>query len=200
MNKKETEKKLKYLKTTVAAVLIGLTPAALAGQDADGFFVWADVTDVQPIVSTGYERVPVTSCRNERPSHRVAYRYTDDDRRHRDHRSDDGALPALVGGVLGGAIGNQFGSGNGRRAMTVVGAILGASIAASGQDRPRHETHDRRARVCETTYEREAYSVVEGYDVTYRYMGREFEKTTQEHPGQRIKLYVTVDPVEDTVI
>lgn len=35
---------------------------------------------------------------------------------------------AIVGGLAGGVIGNQFGKGNGRKAMTVVGALAGGLI------------------------------------------------------------------------
>lgn len=41
----------------------------------------------------------------------------------------------LFGTILGGVIGNQFGGGNGRKVMTVLGAGAGAVIAAP--DRPR---------------------------------------------------------------
>lgn len=36
---------------------------------------------------------------------------------------------ALAGAIIGGVIGNQFGSGSGRDAMTVLGAIVGADVA-----------------------------------------------------------------------
>lgn len=36
----------------------------------------------------------------------------------------------IAGSVLGGAIGNQFGDGDGRVAMTVIGALVGGNIAA----------------------------------------------------------------------
>lgn len=37
----------------------------------------------------------------------------------------------LTGALIGGAIGNQFGSGNGRKIMTATGAIVGAGIASN---------------------------------------------------------------------
>lgn len=40
----------------------------------------------------------------------------------------------FLGAVIGGVIGNQFGSGNGRIAMTVLGAGAGAAIGSSGSD------------------------------------------------------------------
>ena len=204
-------------KALAAATLLAFAPTTFAGE-SEGFYVWADVTDVRPIVTTQYERTPVTSCRVVRvePRQREA-------RAVREDRNQN-ALPALVGGLLGGVIGNQFGSGNGRRAMTVIGAIAGASIASSGSHQDarhddrrdyrydtayetrydtrsdyRHDNrHDNRRsdrEVCETSWEVEQYDVIDGYEVTYRYMGREFERITDEHPGDRMKLYVTVDPI-----
>ena len=35
----------------------------------------------------------------------------------------------IAGAIVGGAIGNQFGSGSGRDAMTMLGAIVGADVA-----------------------------------------------------------------------
>ncbi|WP_353230832.1 glycine zipper 2TM domain-containing protein [Pseudomonas qingdaonensis] len=37
---------------------------------------------------------------------------------------------ALVGGVAGGVVGNQFGKGNGRKAMTVLGVVAGAAVGS----------------------------------------------------------------------
>lgn len=212
-------KNMNILKGSIAAALISLTPYTFAGEDSNGFYVWADVTEVDPIVTTAYERVPVKHCKTVRPSYQEQVRYDRayngsyrDEWEHRNSHNND-ALPALVGGLLGGAIGNQFGSGNGKKAMTVFGTILGATIAANGNDRNHNPNSARRSdgdyryssshspqQVCDTSYERQEYTVVDGYRVTYRYLGREFERVTDEHPGNRLKLYVTVDPVDSDVI
>jgi uncharacterized protein YcfJ len=47
----------------------------------------------------------------------------------RARRGSDGDV--LAGALIGGAIGNQFGSGSGQDAMTVLGAIVGANRAAN---------------------------------------------------------------------
>jgi len=66
---------------------------------------------------------------------------------------------AIIGGIIGGVIGNQFGKGDGKEAMTGVGAITGAIIG--GQDKgPRNYTTERQCQI-ETRYkekEREVYS------------------------------------------
>ena len=165
---------------TTFLVLCLFTSTAFTADD-NSFFVWADVVDVDPIVTTRYEKVPTTDCRIVK-------------RRH-DHGHNQEVLPALFGGVLGGVVGNQFGKGNGKKAMTVVGAIAGASIATQ-QASPRW----RQEKVCETDYKRRRIDVVDGYRVTYEYLNQQFEGITQEHPGDRMKLYVTAKPASDNYI
>ena len=210
------------IKMTAAAGLIAFTSSAFADNDGNGFFVWADVTDVVPLISTRYAEVPVESCRiiRAKPAkhtrHESFRRFHSD--AHRQVRVDEyprqqNALPALFGGLIGGAIGNQFGSGNGKKAMTLIGAIAGASIATNKQRTVAHHAgtaghnyqptmnHKNRSRqVCETRYEHREYQEIDGYEVTYSYLGREFEQVTEDHPGDRLKLYVTVDPYHKDLI
>lgn len=49
-------------------------------------------------------------------------------------------LGAIAGGVLGGAVGNQVGGGNGRKAMTVIGAVGGGLAGHEIEKRARAET------------------------------------------------------------
>lgn len=49
-------------------------------------------------------------------------------------------LGAIAGGVLGGAVGNQAGKGNGRKAMTVIGAVGGGLAGHEIEKRARGET------------------------------------------------------------
>lgn len=44
-------------------------------------------------------------------------------------QSNSDAADALIGALIGGAIGNQFGAGSGKDAMTILGAIAGADSA-----------------------------------------------------------------------
>ncbi len=200
-----------------------------------GFFVYADVVDVVPLVSRETIRTPVTQCtmddRNNRHSNSRqvsnSMRYGSDDHydnrndsrydnhydNHYDNRSSSNnrVLPALLGGVLGGAIGHQFGGGDGKRALTILGAITGASIAAGSVDNNRgneyrEDPHDRyqngkakghkQSRTCHTSYSTQQVEYVDGYLVTYRYQGREFQKRADEHPGRKVKVYVSVEPVQ----
>lgn len=49
-------------------------------------------------------------------------------------------LGAVAGGVLGGVVGNQFGHGNGKAAMTVLGAVGGGFAGNEVERRTRSET------------------------------------------------------------
>lgn len=49
-------------------------------------------------------------------------------------------LGAVAGGVVGGALGNQVGDGNGRKAMTVLGAVGGGFAGHEIEKRARSET------------------------------------------------------------
>ena len=49
-------------------------------------------------------------------------------------------LGAVAGGVAGGLLGNQFGSGNGKTAMTVIGAVGGGLAGNQVEKKARSET------------------------------------------------------------
>ncbi len=49
-------------------------------------------------------------------------------------------LGAVAGGVVGGVVGNQFGKGNGRKAMTVLGAVGGGVAGHEIEKHARSET------------------------------------------------------------
>src|SRR5687767_14832755 len=86
---------------------------------------YARVVDVDPIYRQVRVSVPRRECWNETRYEEVRY--------SRDRRSEHRAAgPMILGGVIGAAIGNQIGSGDGRRAATVAGAIIGSAV---GHDR-----------------------------------------------------------------
>lgn len=187
-------------------------------QDRSGeaYYAWVDVVDVDPIVRTRYIEEPVERCYDTRGDrhHDRSYRNDraryDDRGYHDDRRSRGQANPGavLVGGALGGLIGNQFGGGNGKKALTVAGAVIGASIGASassdhnarrygsrGYDSRDDRWRSEPVRRCEVSYESRPVERIEGYEVTYRYHGRRFTKVVDEHPGNRMRVRVDVQPL-----
>lgn len=164
----------------IAAVGFGLlmvSQTSMAGRYYDS----ARVLKVQPIYETVQVNHPRRSCWNE-----PVY--------HRSHRNNS-AVPMITGAIIGGAIGNQFGRGHGRDAMTVAGLLLGGAI---GNDIGRnnsydrgYETMERRCRVVDNYRTRQE---VVGYRVKYRYNGKIHWTRTESHPGQYINVKVKVRP------
>lgn len=149
----------------------------------------ARVTHVQPIYQTVEHRVPRESCwtetvREEQPSHR--------------QRS---GTPALIGGIIGGVIGNEVGrGGDNKKIGAVVGSILGMSVAKDIQKKHRQESNGydvsyRDVERCETSYDIETEQIVDGYNVNYRYQGRDYTTFMNEHPGKKIRVAVNVRPI-----
>jgi outer membrane lipoprotein SlyB len=67
---------------------------------------------------------------------------------------------AILGGIIGGVIGNQFGKGDGKEAMTGIGALSGAIIGGNKQAGPQGYRTEQRCEI-QTRYEetqREVYS------------------------------------------
>lgn len=102
----------------------------------------------------------------------------------------------IVGTIIGGAIGNQFGGGHGRDALTVAGALLGRAIAkdAADQGGQRYTEVETRCRT-ETDYVEQ--DRLRGYNVEYEYNGQVYNTRTRSDPGDYIDLRVSVTPVSD---
>lgn len=108
----------------------------------------------------------------------------------------DGSMTnEIVGGLFGGLIGNQFGGGNGKNAMTVVGALLGASLAHDDELAKSKNGRLVSKEICETKYRIEMQQRLSHYRVEYEYDGRTFSYTTKSKPyGDVIKVKVSVSP------
>ena len=98
-----------------------------------------------------------------------------------------GAVGTVAGAVVGGALGNQVGKGDGRKAAGVAGAVLGGVI---GRRVERNGAHCRTVEV-----EHEERRLV-GYDVEYRYQGKTYMSRMVTDPGNRVRLRVSVQPDE----
>ena len=163
-----------------------LSGAAQASNPASSYYVSAPVVRVDPIYTTRTIDHPIRRCTT---SHEVVHQH-DYERRRND---ENYFIPGLFGGVVGGLIGSQFGGGSGKKALTVVGALAGASIA---RDAARHNRESRYpTKVCHTTFEKEVVEDISAYDVTYEYGGQQFSKRMSSHPGETVRVRVQVSPV-----
>lgn len=108
--------------------------------------------------------------------------------------------PVLVSTIIGGALGNAVGNGkSNKRIGAVVGAMLGHSIGrdiVSDRNRSRNAVRDyETVQRCETAYEKFEEERLVAYQVTYLYNGEEYSVRTDSDPGDRIRLRVSIHPV-----
>lgn len=112
--------------------------------------------------------------------------------------SERGVGASILGGVVGGVLGNSIGKGDGRKAATAAGVALGAIIGDRYGDEARaYPSVEPRTRV-----ERQCRMVdnwsrkLSGYDVTYRYQGREYTTFMPYDPGNSVRVNVSVTLAE----
>lgn len=167
--------KAKFL---IMAATLAASGLAMAGGES---YETARVVDVEPIREV--HRTPVNRevCWEETVHVR--------ERRH-------SHAPTVVGAIIGGVFGSQFGSGSGRDAATAAGALLGGAIghdASKARDgRAYPVTRER----CDVERDWRERTVHGGYRVTYEYGGRLHRTTMAHHPGDTIRVRVSVDPLD----
>jgi uncharacterized protein YcfJ len=179
--------------------------AAAVASACTSFGAFAETfTDSAPVVSVRAinERIPVNreECWSEQRRGYEERRIT---------RQDNGAqigAGTVIGAIAGGVIGHQFGnSSGGRDRGTAAGAIVGGLVGNQvDRDRggPSGETVEVERRPVTREVERcrtvqEVREVASGYDVRYRYGGRELTTRMPFDPGRRIRVAVDIRPIED---
>lgn len=155
---------------------------------SQSYYDYAKVVQVEPIIRV----VSVPATRHE---------CWEEDVTHYPEQGRQGVAsytPAILGGIIGGVVGNQFGKGSGKDAMTVAGALLGTSVGYEAARRPvDHAPYVTREQRCQTRTQYHEEEQIDGYWVTYRYHGREFVHRMDYHPRHRIKVKISVRPVDD---
>jgi uncharacterized protein YcfJ len=166
------------------------------GASAESFTDAAQVTSVRAAM----DRVPVNreECWSEQRRGYEERQVT---------RQDNGApVGTVLGAVVGGVIGHQFGNSSGGRdrataAGAIVGGLVGNQYDRENGNSPSATTEMERRPVtreverCRTV--QEVREVPVGYDVTYRYGGREFATRMPFDPGRRVRVAVDIRPIED---
>ncbi len=112
----------------------------------------------------------------------------------RPSRQGGGTAGAIIGGVIGGHAGAHSG-GNTESAIVgaIAGGILGGVIGNEIDSGSHSEVYYRVEKDCDISYQQERRELI-GYDVRYRYNGREFSMQTYEHPGRYVQLRVEMAP------
>ena len=141
---------------------------------------WADVLRVNPLYETVRSSRPQEECYDEEV-----------ERRSSGNRGAGTVLGAIVGGVLG----NTVGKGDGRKAATVVGAVAGGAVGnnVGGRNDRYYSSTETRCRTVQSSSEERR---IAGYDVQYRYRGDVFMSRLDYDPGERLRVRVSVDPVD----
>jgi len=148
---------------------------------------YARVLSVEPIVRYVTVRTPVRECWEE-----TRY-YTVD-------RGRGSAGGTLVGAIIGGVVGHQFGSGRGNDAATVAGTLIGAAVGNNVARRNAFEdstAYGRPVERCETRYQHREEERVDAYRVVYRYNGQKYATQMPYDPGERMRVRVDVRPTAD---
>jgi uncharacterized protein YcfJ len=104
---------------------------------------------------------------------------------------------AILGGIVGGLLGNTIGKGHGRNVATAVGAATGAIVGDridndGNESRPyRRPIYEERCSVTDNWSQR-----LTGYNVVYRYNGRDYHAFLPYDPGPSVKVRVNVSLAE----
>jgi uncharacterized protein YcfJ len=168
-------------KILISTCLAMATMPALA-QHGGGNIAWAKVVDAQPVYQSVRYPVEEERCWDEQVWHREP--------------AARSATPVILGSIIGGVIGNQFGGGSGNVAITAAGAVLGGSIAADASHKRNPDGYyavtETRCGM-ETAWRSEERIVA--WDVRYRYHGEVYQTRMKNQPGDRIKVRVDVEPL-----
>ncbi len=194
---------------SIATVALPASAAKYRNNYDNSSYDYARVVSVDPLLETYQVNEPVEHCWNER----VAYRedYYDRDRSRQYSPRSKSRTPDVLGAIIGGVIGNQVGKrggGKARDVATVAGAVLGGSIGRDVRnqrkynerysndryDDQRHATRYETVQQCELKDSYITKERVVGYDVGYKYKGKVFYSKFDQHPGDRVKVKVTVRP------
>lgn len=169
-------------KPIIAAMLLATAGATQAqdypAPDDNAHFGWADVLRVDPIYVVAQTGPPRQECYDEQVV-------------HQDNSHVGGTV---LGAIVGGALGNQVGKGNGRTAATIGGAVAGGAIGngiSRANDRSYADTQTHCRVVGDPPQRR-----ISAYDVEYRYRGEVYVSRLGFDPGERLRVRISVTPAE----
>lgn len=115
--------------------------------------------------------------------------------RHETYQNGNNTGGAILGAVVGGLVGSTIGKGNGQVAAAAVGAATGAVIGDrwnnGGGSSAYEERPVERCRMVDNYRQQ-----IVGFDVTYRYNGRNFTTRLPNDPGEWLNLNVSFAVVD----
>ena len=115
-------------------------------------------------------------------------------------RQYNSKTPEIFGALIGAAIGHQFGgSKRSKHTAALAGAVLGTSVGHdwdNNRSTPTAGTQVTRVERCKTIDNYHTERQLSGYDVAYRYDGDLYHTFTLKHPGDTLRVNVSITPVE----
>ena len=197
-----------FMKQLFAASLAAL---AVSSAMAQSYSDTAQVLSAQPI----YERnsVPRQECTNETVTTDIrvpSQGYVEAGYYRQPAPSAERTVGAgtVLGAIIGGVVGHQFGNSSGGRdrgtaAGVIVGGLVGNQIEnspsansgptyASGPARVDYIPETRNVQRCQTVYD--SRDEVTGYNVAYRYQGRDYTTRMAYDPGTTMRVQVNLAP------
>jgi uncharacterized protein YcfJ len=166
---------------TLIAALLAVSGAAQAGH-GDGFTTRARVLSSVPIYET------ISEPRRECWTETVGYET-------RGYRDGSGTGSAIIGAIAGGLLGSTVGKGDGKVAAAAVGAATGAVVGDRwNRSGTRYESVPQEVERCRV--HNDYREIVTGYDVRYRFQGREYTTRLPYEPGKWLTLDVDFSVAE----
>ncbi len=170
--------------TTLIAALFAASGTAQADRRPDDeMVVRARVVASEPVYDTINE--PRKECWTETTGYET-----------QTYRSANNPGGAILGAIAGGLLGSTVGKGNGKVAAAAVGAATGAVVGDRWNDRGA-VTESRPTQVERCSVQDNYRQVLTGYDVRYRFNGREFTTRLPYDPGAFLNLNVSYSIAQD---
>ena len=140
----------------------------------------------------------VTSVEKVYKQYRVDEPYQDCYIKETLQTGDGSATNEIMGAILGGAIGNQFGEGSGKDVMTLAGIFLGASIAKDAEKANSTGQVVVSQEVCENKVRQKIVKRLSHYKINVDYNGHNVSYTSNRRPyDDVVKVEVTISSLND---
>ena len=140
----------------------------------------------------------VTSVEKVYKQYRVDEPYQDCYIKETLQSGDGSATNEIMGAILGGAIGNQFGEGDGKDVMTLAGIFLGASIANDAEKANSTGQVVVSQEVCENKVRQKIVKRLSHYKINVDYNGHNVSYTSNRRPyDDVVKVEVTISSLND---
>ena len=140
----------------------------------------------------------VTSVEKVYKQYRVDEPYQDCYIKETLQTGDGSATNEIMGAILGGAIGNQFGEGDGKDVMTLAGIFLGASIANDAEKANSTGQVVVSQEVCENKVRQKIVKRLSHYKINVDYNGHNVSYDSNRRPyDDVVKVEVTISSLND---